>query len=149
MDLRERTAFAAGHLAGSMGFELSRNVATYLGWLYPYGDTALTPIGDSQEQVAEARRELVRIGIDSIAGAGSTSAAPSSVRCAAPQARRSAVNAALAEFEALERADERRPAAGVEPGARRPVQLRRQRLVQRHVPLEVGHPRGEVPTGRP
>ena len=69
VDLRERTAFAAGHLVGSMGFELSRNFATYLGWLYPYGDTALTLIGDSPEQVAEARRELVRIGIDSIAGA--------------------------------------------------------------------------------
>ncbi len=69
VDLRERTAFAAGHLAGSMGFELSRNFVTYLGWLYPYGDTALTLIGDSPEQVAEARRELVRIGIDSVAGA--------------------------------------------------------------------------------
>ncbi|MDN5933052.1 MAG: MBL fold metallo-hydrolase [Pseudonocardia sp.] len=69
VDLRERTAFAAGHLAGSMGFELSRNFVTYLGWLYPYGDTALTLIGDSAEQVADARRELVRIGIDSVAGA--------------------------------------------------------------------------------
>ncbi len=68
VDLRDRTAFAAGHLAGSLGFELSDNFVTYLGWLYRYG-TPLTLIGETPEQVAEARRELVRIGIDEIAGA--------------------------------------------------------------------------------
>ncbi len=68
VDLRDRTAFAAGHLAGSLGFELSTNFVTYLGWLYRYG-TSLTLIGETPEQVAEARRELVRIGIDQLAGA--------------------------------------------------------------------------------
>ncbi|WP_369805273.1 rhodanese-like domain-containing protein [Pseudonocardia sp. MH-G8] len=68
VDLRERTAFAAAHLAGSLGFELSTNFVTYLGWLYRYG-TPLTLIGETPEQVAEARRELVRIGIDEITGA--------------------------------------------------------------------------------
>lgn len=68
VDLRDRTAFAAGHLAGSLGFELSTNFVTYLGWLYRYG-TPLTLIGETPEQVAEARRELVRIGIDEITGA--------------------------------------------------------------------------------
>lgn len=68
VDLRERTAFAAGHLAGSLGFELSTSFVTYLGWLYSYG-TPLTLIGETPEQVAEARRELVRIGVDQIAGA--------------------------------------------------------------------------------
>jgi hydroxyacylglutathione hydrolase len=67
VDLRDRTAFAAGHLAGSLGFELSTSFVTYLGWLYRWG-TPLTLIGESEEQVAEARRELVRIGIDSLAG---------------------------------------------------------------------------------
>jgi glyoxylase-like metal-dependent hydrolase (beta-lactamase superfamily II)/rhodanese-related sulfurtransferase len=67
VDLRERTAFAAGHLTGSLGFELSNAFITYLGWLYTYG-TPLTLIGDSEEQVAGARRELVRIGIDDLAG---------------------------------------------------------------------------------
>ncbi len=67
VDLRERTAFAAGHLTGSYGFELSGNFITYLGWLYAYG-TPLTLIGDSEEQVAHARRELTRIGIDDLAG---------------------------------------------------------------------------------
>ena len=68
VDLRERTAFAAGHLSGSLGFELTTNFVTYLGWLYRYG-TPLTLIGETPEQVAEARRELVRIGIDQLAGA--------------------------------------------------------------------------------
>jgi hydroxyacylglutathione hydrolase len=67
VDLRERTAFAAGHLAGSLGFELSTSFVTYLGWLYRWG-TPLTLVGESTEQVSEAKRELVRIGIDSLAG---------------------------------------------------------------------------------
>ena len=67
VDLRERTAFAAGHLAGSLCFELSTNFVTYLGWLYRWG-TPLTLIGESEDQISEARRELVRIGIDSLAG---------------------------------------------------------------------------------
>lgn len=67
VDLRQRTAFAAGHLAGSCGFELSDNFVTYLGWLYHYG-TPLTLIGESEEQILTARRELVRIGIDHLAG---------------------------------------------------------------------------------
>ena len=68
VDLRDRTAFAAGHLAGSLGFELSTNFLTYLGWLYRYG-TPLTLIGETPEQIVGARRELVRIGIDELAGA--------------------------------------------------------------------------------
>jgi glyoxylase-like metal-dependent hydrolase (beta-lactamase superfamily II)/rhodanese-related sulfurtransferase len=68
VDLRDRTAFAAGHLAGSLGFELSDSFVTYLGWLHRYG-SPLTLIGETAEQVARARRELVRIGIDELAGA--------------------------------------------------------------------------------
>ncbi|MDX6238677.1 MAG: hydroxyacylglutathione hydrolase [Kribbellaceae bacterium] len=68
VDLRERTAFAAGHLAGTLAFELSTSFVTYLGWLYQYG-TPLTLIGETDEQVARARRELVRIGIDALSGA--------------------------------------------------------------------------------
>ncbi len=67
VDLRERTAFAAGHLAGSLAFELSTSFVTYLGWLYRWG-TPLTLVAESIEQIADAKRELVRIGIDSLAG---------------------------------------------------------------------------------
>ncbi|BAH48282.1 MBL fold metallo-hydrolase [Rhodococcus opacus] len=68
VDLRERTAFAAGHLGGTLGFELSDSFVTYLGWLYTWG-APLTLIGDNEDQVADARRELVRIGIDDLDGA--------------------------------------------------------------------------------
>jgi glyoxylase-like metal-dependent hydrolase (beta-lactamase superfamily II)/rhodanese-related sulfurtransferase len=68
VDLRTRTAFAAGHVTGTLNFGLDGQFATYLGWLIPWG-TPLTVLGDSREQVAEAQRELVRIGIDQLAGA--------------------------------------------------------------------------------
>ncbi|MFD2093510.1 rhodanese-like domain-containing protein [Blastococcus deserti] len=68
VDLRARTAFAAGHLPGALNFELSTNFLTYLGWLYDWG-APLTLIGETAEHVARARRELVRIGIDRLAGA--------------------------------------------------------------------------------
>ena len=57
-----------GTWPGSLAFELSTNFVTYLGWLYTYG-TPLTLIGDTEDQVADARRELVRIGIDALSGA--------------------------------------------------------------------------------
>jgi len=68
IDLRTRTAFAHGHLPGTLNFELSSNFLTYLGWLYDWG-APLTLIGASAEDVARARRELVRIGIDRLVGA--------------------------------------------------------------------------------
>ncbi len=67
VDLRSRTAFAAGHVAGTKGFELSSQFVTYLGWLYAWG-APLTLIGDDTDQILEARRELSRIGVDNITG---------------------------------------------------------------------------------
>ncbi|MGY1825700.1 MBL fold metallo-hydrolase [Blastococcus sp. SYSU DS0541] len=69
IDLRSRIAFAAGHLPGALNFELAiANFVTYVGWLIPWG-APITVIGETAEQVAEARRELVRIGIDRLTGA--------------------------------------------------------------------------------
>ena len=63
VDLRDRTAFARGHVPGTYSFDASGNMVTFLGWLIPWG-TPLTLIGNSPQQVADAQRELVRIGID-------------------------------------------------------------------------------------
>lgn len=63
VDLRGRTAFAVGHLAGTLNIGLDGQFATYLGWLIPWG-TPLTLLGETPEQVTEAQRELVRIGIE-------------------------------------------------------------------------------------
>ncbi|NNG41322.1 MBL fold metallo-hydrolase [Flexivirga sp. ID2601S] len=68
VDLRDRRAYAADHMAGSVGIELGQQFSTYLGWLAPWG-APLTLIGKSQEQIADAQRQLVRIGIDQLAGA--------------------------------------------------------------------------------
>ena len=63
VDLRNRTAFAAGHAPGTFNFGIDGDFVTYLGWLIPWG-TPVTLLGETSEQVAEAQRELVRIGID-------------------------------------------------------------------------------------
>jgi len=68
VDLRDRAAFAAGFLPGSFSFPLDGSFATYLGWLIPHG-TPVTLLGETSEQVANAQRELVRIGIDRPAAA--------------------------------------------------------------------------------
>lgn len=63
VDLRDRTAYAAEHIGGTIGIALGQQFATYLGWLIPWG-TPLTLIGENTVQVADAQRQLVRIGID-------------------------------------------------------------------------------------
>ena len=70
VDLRTRTAFAAGHVPGTLNIGVDGQFSTYVGWLMPWG-TPLTILGESREQVAEAQRELVRIGVDDLAGAAS------------------------------------------------------------------------------
>jgi glyoxylase-like metal-dependent hydrolase (beta-lactamase superfamily II) len=67
VDLRRRRAFAAGHLPGSLSFEYGDNLVANLGWLLPPG-TPLTLIGESAAQVADAQRDLTRIGVDRVAG---------------------------------------------------------------------------------
>lgn len=63
VDLRSGEAFAAGHLRGSFNFGIAGSFATYVGWMIEWG-TPVTLLGVSADQVAEAQRELVRIGID-------------------------------------------------------------------------------------
>ncbi len=63
VDLRTRTAFAAGHAQGTLNFGLDGAFSTYLGWMISWG-TPVTLLAENADQVAEAQRELVRIGID-------------------------------------------------------------------------------------
>jgi len=75
IDLRERRAFAARHIAGTLGFELSDPFTTYLGWLLPWG-SPLSMIGSATD-LAAARRALARIGIEKIAACSVVDAASS------------------------------------------------------------------------
>src|SRR5215472_17301575 len=68
VDLRSRTVFASGHVPGSLNFGLDGSFATYLGWLIDWG-APLTLLGETAADVAQAQRELVRIGIDRPAAA--------------------------------------------------------------------------------
>ncbi|MFM1964998.1 MAG: hypothetical protein RL134_723 [Actinomycetota bacterium] len=68
VDLRSREVFAAGHVPGSLNFGLDGSFITYLAWMMPWG-TPVTLLGASPEQVADAQRELVRVGIDQLTGA--------------------------------------------------------------------------------
>jgi rhodanese-related sulfurtransferase len=63
VDLRSGTAFAAGHVTGTVNFGLDGQFVTYLAWLLPWG-TPVTLLGETVDDVAEAQRELVRVGID-------------------------------------------------------------------------------------
>lgn len=63
VDLRSREVYAAGHVPGAVNFDLDGAFVNYLGWMIPWG-TPVTLLGSTNEQVAAAQRELVRIGID-------------------------------------------------------------------------------------
>lgn len=67
VDLRERGAFAAGHLAGSVGVEYGASFTTYLGWVLPW-HTPLVLVDDRAERIDRARLALTRIGVDTLAG---------------------------------------------------------------------------------
>ena len=68
VDLRDRKAFAQSHLAGTINVEIGDSFVTYVGWTIRWG-TPVTLVGDTADEVAEAQRQLVRIGIDRPAGA--------------------------------------------------------------------------------
>lgn len=66
IDLRSRKAYLASHLAGTIGLGLDGPMATWLGWTVPHS-ASITLLGEDPAQVAQAQRELVRIGIDRVA----------------------------------------------------------------------------------
>ena len=68
VDLRSRTAYAADHVVGTVNVEVTDSLVTYLAWLIPWG-TPVTLVGDTAEEVAEAQRQLARVGIDRPAAA--------------------------------------------------------------------------------
>lgn len=66
--MRNRTAFAAGYLPGTLNFALHDSFVTYLGWLIR-GAPPVTLLGETADEVAAAQRDLARIGIDRPAAA--------------------------------------------------------------------------------
>ncbi|MFI2640958.1 rhodanese-like domain-containing protein [Streptomyces sp. NPDC018610] len=140
VDLRNRVAFAEGHVAGSLNFEAEGKLATYLAWLVPWGKP-VTLLAESAAQLADAQRELARVGIDRPAAAATGGPADWLRPGEAPASFRRATFADLAG---------RRPAGGV-------VVLDVRRDAERagghidgsvHIPVHLLHGRlGEVPEG--
>lgn len=67
VDLRTRSSYAAAHVPGSMSFGMDGSMATYFGWMFPY-EEQLVLISDKASDIAQAQRELVRIGVDRPSG---------------------------------------------------------------------------------
>lgn len=67
VDLRVRTAYAAGHLPGSINVELRNDLPTYLGWVYD-ATTPLVLLAPNERDLREAQVLLARIGLDDVAG---------------------------------------------------------------------------------
>ncbi|MHB1524684.1 MAG: rhodanese-like domain-containing protein [Candidatus Dormibacteria bacterium] len=67
IDTRPRLAFAASHLIGTVSMELNESFTTYAGWLAPF-DSPITLLADSPADLAQAQRNLARIGMDRVEG---------------------------------------------------------------------------------
>ena len=63
VDLRPRTEFAGAHIDGWINIEGGDSLATYLGWLLPWG-TPVVLAAEEEAAVADAQRAMARIGID-------------------------------------------------------------------------------------
>lgn len=63
IDTRSRKLFAAHHPEGAVGIELGNSFATYAGWILPWSDRLLL-VGDTEQKLLEAYKELSRIGMD-------------------------------------------------------------------------------------
>ena len=61
VDVRRITAYAAGHIPGSLSIELRDAFATWLGWLVPFG-TAPIVIRDADQDPAEIAWQAAKIG---------------------------------------------------------------------------------------
>ncbi|HEY2281599.1 MAG TPA: MBL fold metallo-hydrolase [Streptosporangiaceae bacterium] len=67
VDIRAGAAYAAAHLPGSISINYGDQLATYVGWLIPFGAPIIL-IGDSPGQLQQARRQLARIGFGDVTG---------------------------------------------------------------------------------
>ena len=67
IDLRDRRAFAAGHIDGALGIELSDEFGVWVGWVVPF-DAPIALVVDEGSDVTEAVTQLGRIGYDRVEG---------------------------------------------------------------------------------
>jgi glyoxylase-like metal-dependent hydrolase (beta-lactamase superfamily II)/rhodanese-related sulfurtransferase len=69
VDARDRTAFAAAHIPGSLNIELNEAFGTYVGWVTPFGARLMLVLPEPVDEAArDAVAQLIRIGYDNLAG---------------------------------------------------------------------------------
>lgn len=66
LDLRDQTAFGAGHVPGAFGIGAGKMLSMWAAWVVPY-DTPLLLVGD-ESKLEEATRALLRVGLDDVQG---------------------------------------------------------------------------------
>ena len=69
IDARDRDAYAAAHLPGSINIELNSGFASYVGWMLPFDSPILLVLPEPEdESLAEAMTQLIRIGWSQVTG---------------------------------------------------------------------------------
>jgi hydroxyacylglutathione hydrolase len=71
VDGRDRRAFAAAHIPGSISIELDDSFASYVGWIIPFGEPIVLVLPEDRpegEAVLEATSHLFRIGYEAVDG---------------------------------------------------------------------------------
>ena len=67
VDLRTSDAFGAGHIPGAINIGFGARIGYWGGWILP-PETPLLLLASDPAQATEARRQLLRVGLDSVAG---------------------------------------------------------------------------------
>lgn len=67
LDLRRPEAFGGAHIPGSINIGAGPSLSTWASWLLPY-ETPIILVGDAATDHEQARRSLIRVGLDDING---------------------------------------------------------------------------------
>ena len=68
VDARDRDAFAASHIRGSLNIELASAFSGYVGWLVEFAAPVVLVLPDEPDALAAATTELLRVGYERIPG---------------------------------------------------------------------------------
>jgi glyoxylase-like metal-dependent hydrolase (beta-lactamase superfamily II)/rhodanese-related sulfurtransferase len=153
VDGRDRVAFAAGHIRGSLNIELGASAFSgYVGWLVPFAEPVLLVLPDAPDALAEATTELLRIGYEWVPGwlEGGVDAWAASGRPIASYATTSM--AALAQERAGADGHDDNDGRGVLLDVRQPIEWRDEGVVpgsRQIFVADLADRVGELPPGEP
>lgn len=67
LDLRRPEAFGGAHIPGAINIGGGNSLAMWASWVLPY-DTPILLVGDAASDYEQARRALIRVGLDDVIG---------------------------------------------------------------------------------